>query len=49
MTFAQLLERIDEVEVMVQECSKECREKYYNLLDELNTELENRIRHGNYT
>jgi uncharacterized protein YaaN involved in tellurite resistance len=48
MTFSQLLERIDEVEQQIQETTETRRQKYYDLLDKLNAELEDKIRRRDY-
>ena len=48
MTFNQLLEQIEELEIMIQEANKKTREKYYVKLDILNKELEEKIRKQKY-
>ena len=48
MSICQLLARIDEVELMAQEANEVTREKYYDLLDKLNYDLEQKIRKQDY-
>lgn len=48
MQFTQLLQKIEELETILQESNKEIREKYYVLLDKLTTELEEKIRKRDY-